>query len=151
MTRMAPDCRDPVDFYIDHAAQFDAVRSRSLCERGWLEMFLADVPAGGAILDAGCGSGEPIAAYMLARGFAVTGVDAAEPMLRLARQRHPEARWLKADLRGLDLGERFDAIVAWDSLFHLPVEAQRWAIARVLSQASGRSAKISRICSADLK
>ncbi|HWJ71285.1 MAG TPA: class I SAM-dependent methyltransferase [Sphingobium sp.] len=136
MPRPAPDCRDPVDFYIDHAAQFDAVRSRTLCERSWLEALLADVPAGGAILDAGCGSGEPMAAYLLARGFTVTGVDAAPPLLELARQRYPQARWIKADLRSLDLGERFDAILAWDSLFHLSAQAQRIALATFRAHAA---------------
>lgn len=135
----APDCRDPVDFYIDHAAQFDAVRSRTLCERDWLEAFLADVPPGGTILDAGCGSGEPIASWLIARGFAVTGVDAAAPLLDLARQRYPHGRWLRVDLRDLDLDERFDAIIAWDSLFHLSPGAQRTAIAMFGAHAAPRA------------
>lgn len=139
MQRPAPDCRDPVDFYIDHAAQFDAVRSRSLCEQGWLEALVADVPPGGTILDAGCGSGEPIAAWLLAQGFAVTGVDAAAPLLDLARQRYPQGRWLRADLRALDLDERFDAIIAWDSLFHLSPGAQRTAIATFAAHAAPRA------------
>jgi len=135
MARPAPDCRDPVDFYIDHAAEFDAVRSCTLCEGDWLEAFLADVPVGGAILDAGSGSGEPIAGWLLARGFAVTGVDAAAPLLDLAHHRYPHGRWLRADLRDLDLGERFAAIIAWDSLFHLSPGAQRTAIATFAAHA----------------
>lgn len=125
---MAPDCRDPIDFYVDHADEFDAVRSRVLYERDWLDDFLAPVPPGGSILDLGCGAGEPMAGYLLERGFAVTGIDAAEPLLRLARSRYPQARWIQADMRTLDLGERFDAILAWDSFFHLPADAQRRCI-----------------------
>lgn len=122
--RSAPACRDPVEFYADHAAEFDAARGRALIERAWLDAFLADIPAGGHILDLGCGAGEPMAAYLLAQGYRVTGVDASAPLLALARQRFPQARWVQADMRELDLGECFDGILAWDSLFHLDRTAQ---------------------------
>jgi len=129
MGSTAPSFRDPVDFYLDHAAEFDAVRSRTLYEQDWLDDFLADLPEGGSVLDLGCGTGDPIAGYLLERGFAVTGVDAAAPMLSLARARYPQARWIEADMRALDLGARFDAILAWDSFFHLSADAQRTCIA----------------------
>ncbi len=56
--------RDPVDFYATHAARFDAERSRTLFEQDWLDAFLALIPAGGMVLDLGCGMGEPNAAYI---------------------------------------------------------------------------------------
>ena len=55
--------RDPVEFYRDHAEQFDAVRSRTLFEKDWLDAFLALVPDGGTVLDAGCGAGTDRAVY----------------------------------------------------------------------------------------
>jgi len=131
-----PSHRDPVDFYADHALAFDAARSRSLEERAWLDAFLAPVPAGGHVLDLGCGSGEPMAAYMLARGMRVTGVDPSAALLALARSRFPQARWVAGDMRTLELGMRFDAILAWDSLFHLTRDAQRAAIARIADHAA---------------
>jgi SAM-dependent methyltransferase len=111
--------------YEAKAGAFDRLRSRALFERPWLERFLALVSTGAPILDLGCGTGEPIARHLIAGGHPVTGVDASEPMLAIARARIPDAEWIHADMRGLDLGRRFGGIVAWDSFFHLTRDDQR--------------------------
>ena len=105
--------------------RFDALRSRLLMERGWLDEFAALLPPGGAVLDLGCGMAEPIAADLIGRGFAITGVDAAPAMIALAAARFPTQRWVVADMRGLALGVQFDGILAWDSFFHLAADDQR--------------------------
>jgi predicted TPR repeat methyltransferase len=46
-------------------------------------------------------------------------------MIGLCRSRFPQAQWIEADMRSLNLGTRFDAIVAWDSFFHLEQDEQR--------------------------
>ena len=63
-----------------------------------------------AVLDLGCGTGE--LAVSLAPGRAVVGVDPAEAMLARARRRRGgrAVEWVRADVRGLDLGRRFDLI-----------------------------------------
>ena len=71
------------------------------------------------MLDLGCGPGVPIAAYLLSRGCQVTGVDGAEGMIALFSRNLPQAKAVRADMRGLDLGATFDALLAWDSFFHL--------------------------------
>jgi SAM-dependent methyltransferase len=68
------------------------------------------VPAGGRVLDAGCGTGR-VAVELARRGYQVTGVDNDPSMLEVAR-RSDQVRWVDADLAGLDLGERFDLVVA---------------------------------------
>jgi 2-polyprenyl-3-methyl-5-hydroxy-6-metoxy-1,4-benzoquinol methylase len=107
------------------AEGWDRRRSRALFERDWLERFAACLQEGAAVLDLGCGGGEPIARWLIERGFAVTGVDVAEPMLAICRRRWPGGEWLHGDMRALDLGRRFAGIVAWDSLFHLTAEDQQ--------------------------
>lgn len=77
--------------YERHADAFDEHRDRSLFERAWLDRFLDQVRTGGSILDLGCGMGEPIARYFIARGFDVTGVDTSPSLLNLARTRFPMA------------------------------------------------------------
>lgn len=116
--------------YERNAARFDRERARGLFERVWLERLADALPAGGRVLDAGCGAGEPIAAWLFGRGFRVTGVDFAAPMLALCRARFPAARWVEADMRTLDLGETFDGILAWHSFFHLTPAGQVAALGR---------------------
>lgn len=117
--------------YARNAARFDAERPRVLFERGWLERFCAHLPEGGRILDLGCGAGEPIARFFIERGHRVTGIDFAAPMLDLARLRWPDGDWRLADMRSLDLDERFDGIVGWDSFFHLTPDEQRAGLPRI--------------------
>lgn len=114
--------------YERQAGRFDAERPKVLYERRWLDQLLTLVGPQGRILDLGCGGGDPIAAYMMTRGYEVVGVDASEAMLAIARSRFPEGDWRRADMRRLDLGEAFDGIVAWDSFFHLMPEEQRNAL-----------------------
>ena len=80
---MAGPAEGIIDLYSRRAADWDADRGRDLIERAWLHRFLAEIPAGGAVLDLGCGSGEPIARYLSEQGRAVTGVDAAPGLIDL--------------------------------------------------------------------
>lgn len=114
-----------IGIYERRARDFDAVRSRALFERGWLERFAALLPEQTAVLDVGCGHGEPIAAWLIARGCRITGIDTSPTLLALCRQRFPAHDWIEADMRTLALGRRFHGLVAWDSFFHLPHDDQR--------------------------
>jgi len=98
---------------------------RRFFEQAWIDRFLALVPASGSILDLGCGSGEPIAVYLIERGYRVTGVDSSPALLKLCKDRFPEQTWIAADMRALDLGTRFDGVLAWNSFFHLAHGPQR--------------------------
>lgn len=129
--------QDVVALYDRHARVYDRDRNRSLQEREWLDRFLAEVRAGGTILDLGCGMGEPIARYLIDRGFGVVGVDAAPAMIALCRTRFPQAKWLVGDMRELELGRRFDGILAWDSFFHLSIADQRAMFPRFAAHARG--------------
>lgn len=126
--RQRPDHRA---VYEAAAAVFDETRDRRLVEGRWLARFLALVPQGAAVLDLGCGAGEPISAHLVSAGHPVTGVDFATAMLDRARARFPGETWIEADMRTLDLGQRFGGIVAWDSFFHLPGDEQRALIPRL--------------------
>ncbi|MCI4373619.1 MAG: class I SAM-dependent methyltransferase [Thermoplasmata archaeon] len=64
--------------------------------------------SGGRWLDVACGTGRHLE-YLRAR-YEVTGVDRSRPMLREARKRLPGVRLRSADMRTLDLGERFDVV-----------------------------------------
>jgi SAM-dependent methyltransferase len=121
--------------YERHAMAFDRERGRSLFERAWLERFEAGLPEGAAVLDIGCGSGEPIARHLIGRGFRLTGLDVAPSMIGLCRRRFPDAAWIVGDMRTLALKKRFDGLLAWDSFFHLTALDQRPMFARFAAHA----------------
>lgn len=112
--------------YESNAAAFDRDRGRQLMEAKYLDALLKRLPLGSRrVLDIGCGTGEPIARYLIDNACEVTGVDGASAMIAICAERFPAMTWLVGDMRSLALGRRFEAIVAWDSFFHLTVEAQR--------------------------
>ncbi len=118
------DPRDIRGIYDRQAERYDSDRSRKLVERGWLGHFASGLPDTGRVLDLGCGGGEPIAGWLIDQGFQVTGVDLSLALLDRARSRWPDGDWRQADMRTLDLGERFDGIIGWDSFFHLTAAEQ---------------------------
>ncbi len=126
--------------YERNALRFDAERSKDLHERGWIDRFLELIPQHGEVLDLGCGSAEPIAAYILSLGFDLTGVDASMEMLRLARSRFPQGDWRLADMRDLRLPKTFDGIFGWDSFFHLTRAEQRLVLPRLAEHLRPRGA-----------
>lgn len=109
--------------YQSAARAFAASRSQALSERRWLDRWLAYAP-GRRVLDLGCGPGLPIARYLSDRRAQVTGVDGAAEMVALFQKNLPRCEAIHADMRGLDLRRHFDALLAWDSLFHLNPEDQ---------------------------
>ena len=125
-----------IDLYERHARAYDRDRDRSLQERVWLDRFLTHVRPGGTVLDVGCGTGEPIARYLIDRGVRITGIDASQAMIDQCRTRFPDSEWLVMDMRELGLGRRFDGIIAWDSFFHLGKDDQRDMFARFAAHAN---------------
>jgi cyclopropane fatty-acyl-phospholipid synthase-like methyltransferase len=106
------------------AGWFAANRGRDLMEKKYLDAVVGQLPAGASVLDLGCGTGEPILRYLLQQGLQVTGVDASQVMLQLARNAFPQTTFLLQDMRQLQLPQRFHAIIAWHSFFHLPAADQ---------------------------
>lgn len=90
-------------------------------------------PIGRRVLDVGCGSGF-FTAYYLARGAQLTGVDITPTSVQRLSERHPEARFLQADVSETPVPGRFDLINAFDVLYHITDDA-RWE--RALEHLSG--------------
>jgi trans-aconitate methyltransferase len=114
------------DHYERHALSWDADRR----EAGWIdkpfiERFVGLLPPAAAVLDLGCGGGSPVALYMVARGFRITGVDSSPTLISLCESRMPDQEWIVGDMRSLALGRRFGGILAWDSFFHLRPKDQQ--------------------------
>jgi SAM-dependent methyltransferase len=80
--------------------------------------FLAHVPRGGAILDAGCGSGRDALAFKTS-GYAVTAFDGSAGMARLASG-HTGLAVQHLAFADITWREAFDGIWACASLLHVP-------------------------------
>ncbi len=111
--------------YERNAAAWDEGRDTSLREKDWLSRWLEGLPVPSKILDLGCGAGRPLSSYLVALGHEVVGVDASAAMIVRAQANVPTATFQVADMRHLDLGQTFDAILSWDAFFHLSPAEQR--------------------------
>jgi SAM-dependent methyltransferase len=114
-----------IGLYEKYASDWDKDRGSVLFEKSWLDRLLALVPRQASILDLGCGSAEPIAHYLIDKGYSVTGVDSSPSLIKISKGRFPKQDWIVADMRALSLGRSFEGILAWDSFFHLCPDDQR--------------------------
>jgi SAM-dependent methyltransferase len=115
-----------IDLYQRKAQDWIESRARSdLFEKPWIDRFRTLLPPAGSILDVGCGSAEPLAAYLIELGHPVAGVDSSPAMIDACRKRFPKQEWIVADMRTLALRRQFSGILAWDSFFHLCHDDQR--------------------------
>lgn len=65
--------------------------------------------AGEKILDVGCGTGD-LAHQLFMTGCVVTGIDASENMIKKAREKFPDIRFICADAGSFGAHEKFDAV-----------------------------------------
>ena len=92
-----------------------AARGESV--HGEVDLVASLVPAGGSVLDAGCGTGR-VAIELARRGYDVVGIDLDPGMLDSARSKAPDLTWIEGDLASTaaadEAGQRrqFDAVVA---------------------------------------
>ncbi len=76
----------------------------------------------GTALDAGCGTGRCFE-LLMRHGFRIDGIDLSSAMITFAR-RYPFAQLVHADICAWQLPQLYDLIVAWDSIWHVPLNCQ---------------------------
>lgn len=95
----------------------------------WLQKVLGRLDPGSAVLDLGCGSGDP-AGIEIAKLHRLTGVDVSKAQVEMARRNVPGGEFIHGDLGALDCPQgSFDAVVSFYTLEHIPRE-QHGAILR---------------------
>ena len=111
-----------------HGAAF-ADRTRDLDIAVLYEPFLALVPKGGYILDAGCGSGRDSKAFL---DYRVLSIDASETMAEIA----PAITGHNVQVLGfqeIDFVEEFEGVWACGSLLHVPRNEMRTVIEKLVA------------------
>lgn len=123
---MARDDRT-LDFYAREATAYASRGEPASARR--LDAFLARLPAGGSVLELGCGAGQD-SEYMLARGFAVRPTDGCAEMAAAAEARLgvPVATLLFGDLQET---ATCDGIWANACLLHVPTPDLGGVLARI--------------------
>lgn len=115
-----PDTFDPrratAEYYEANAGAFDA-RTRHRDMTAEYDAFLALVPKGGRILDAGCGAGRDALAFSQL-GYRVTAIDASAAMVALASERLGFPA-LRIPFNDVDYDGEFDGVWACASLLHV--------------------------------
>jgi len=90
------------------------------------------IPAGGSILDLGCGHGLPVASALVKLGFDVFGIDASTEMAQEFQLRLPTAHIrCEAVEQSSYFDRQFDAAIAIGLMFLLNGQSQRQLIHRV--------------------
>ncbi len=64
--------------------------------------------SGNTLLDVACGTG--IHAGLLSKNYEVMGTDLNADMLKVARKKYPEIRFVQSDMRDFNLGRQFDIV-----------------------------------------
>jgi SAM-dependent methyltransferase len=85
----------------------------------------------GPALDIGCGSSGRFIELLLKEGFEPEGIDVSSRMLALARARHPAVSFQQADIAKWDFPKKYDIILGWDCLWHLPLERQEPVLSKI--------------------
>ena len=86
---------------------------------------------GGRALDVGCGAGGRLASLLEQHGFSLTGIDASEKMIALARAAHPQGEFKQVKVQDWTPDGTYNFILGWDSLFHLPLDQQQPVLAKL--------------------
>jgi len=115
------------------ASGFAEMRDSFSTEQKYIDLLIDHLKPNANILDVGCGSGFPIASYLIEHGFQVTGVDSSKKLLKIAEDKCPLMQPIFGDIRSVGINQKFDAIVEWWCLFHLPKEDHAKMIARFAS------------------
>jgi SAM-dependent methyltransferase len=88
----------------------------------WLESLLAVLPEDAVVVELGCGNGTRETRELAVRAQ-LTGVDLSGEQLRRARERVPNATFMRGDLTAVEFGDAsLDAVAAFYVLNHVPRE-----------------------------
>ncbi len=91
-------------------------------EEYFINELIKSLPEKAKILDFGCGIGIPYDRYLVDKKFDIIGVDISEKHIKLAKRNVPKAMFIKGDFSKMEFKDKFDAIISFYAIFHIPRE-----------------------------
>ena len=120
-----------INFYEKNAEAYAALTVTADMSRAY-EKFLAYLPHGAKVLDAGCGSGRD-SLFFMRQGYRVTMLDASAAMCRCAEKLTGQ-KALHKTFAEINFDKQFDGIWANASLLHVP-EQELEKVLKILHRA----------------
>ena len=120
-----------INFYEKNAEAYAALTVTADMSRAY-EKFLAYLPHGAKVLDAGCGSGRD-SLFFMRQGYRVTMLDASAAMCRCAEKLTGQ-KVLHKTFAEINFDKQFDGIWANASLLHVP-EQELEKVLKILHRA----------------
>lgn len=105
-----------IDFYNKNAQNY-ADSTFNLDVKNTRDKFAENIPSGGKILDAGCGSGRDVLAFS-EMGFKVVGIDASKELVEIAKKNTKQEIHQKS-FSEINWKSEFDGVWCMASLLHL--------------------------------
>ena len=84
----------------------------------------AGIREGIHVLDVACGTGVLFPDYLKRKVGSLTAVDISPQMVKIARDKFPQATVYCGDVETVDFGRQFDCIVVYNAFPHFPEPAQ---------------------------
>jgi cyclopropane fatty-acyl-phospholipid synthase-like methyltransferase len=94
-------------------------------DKFFLKQLMNNLPEKSNILDFGCGVGLPYDKYFIEQDHKITGIDISQKHISEAKKNVPKGKFIKGDFSSYDFGKKFDAIVSFYAIFHIPREEHK--------------------------
>lgn len=106
----------------DYSSAFRANKEPSKIGKIFLDKLIRLIPENAKVLDLGSGVGIPFDKYLVDKKIKVTGIDISQKHVNLARKNVPKAKFIKGDFSKYHFKDRFEAIISFYAIFHIPRE-----------------------------
>ena len=110
-----------------------AVERQWHIEKPSIDEALTYINPGSCVLDIGCGSGKPIAEYLVSKGHNVYGLDISSRLLEYARNIINSDHLFLGDVRNIKIDMTFDAIFCWWTMFHIHADEHEYVLKKICS------------------
>lgn len=119
---MHRDVKELVRRGYDRAAEsYLAARPMAGADVALLARLVTRLTPGAAVLDAGCGAGQPVTAALQQAGLAATGLDLSRRQLQLGQRQGALSAAVQGDLVAMPFAAgAFAGVVSYYAIFHLP-------------------------------